>query len=247
MIPVFCKKDNLDESIFQIKLNINSNTSEQFAFSDPYADGSSDTVINFKNEKFDALIYNPSGDLIDENVFIPASYYFEQVTDNSGGYGYKPRHTVYLGMYDFILYFDGSNYELYCYRHSNMTVSIYSQDQQDNDRDGYVDPNQNELIWSRKTFIGSYLEDSNSGNVGSIVGQKLKDTISSYLFNNGADTSKPYYIRDHVTGLDLFRFTYNNETSSWDVEKLLNDFRIRKNYIFYITNEQPLVNQSSGN
>ncbi len=243
----FTNYSSLDESIFQIKLNINSNTSEQFAFSDPYADGSSNTVIKFKNEKFDALIYNPSGDLTDENVFIPASYYFEQVTDNLGGYGYKPRHTVYLGMYDFILYFGGSNYELYCYRHSNMTVSIYSKDQQDNDRDGYVDPIQNELIWSRKTFIGSYLEDSNSGNVGSIVGQTLKDTINGYLINNGADKSKPYYIRDHVTGLDLFRFTFNNETNSWDVQKLLNDFRIRKNYVFYITNEEPLVNQSSGN
>lgn len=243
----FTNYSGLNESSFQIKLNINSASSEHFIFNDPYINGDDQTNIEFKDEKYDALIYNPSGErLNDENIFIPASYYFQEIGNETTGFGFKPRHSVYLGMYDFILLYNEelSNYELYCYRHSNINVSVYSNNQSDSDNDGYVDRNNNELIWSRETFIGSFIEQGNIGESGFASGlignQTFANTMRSYL-SNKADTSNTYYLRDHVTGFDLFKFTYDQESKVWNLEKLLNDFRIRKNYIFYITNEEPIV------
>lgn len=261
----FTNYSTIAESAFQIRLFEKYQEDLNFEETD-------DSNLNLDgsdiNKPLDMIIYNPENNNIkDENVFIDASYYFDLIKANESidieGTPYTPderiyvpRNSTYLGKYDFLLYHDRENncYKLYAYRHSNAHIYVYTNNEFTTDENGFVNPSleDGDLLWRRKTTIGSYAELADLGTPGAALDSSsnneisFHDMINRYL-NSLNDTSKTYYIRDHVTGIDLFRFTYNTETSSWDAEKLLNNFRIRKNYIFYITDKEPLVNQSSGN
>lgn len=201
----------------------------------------------------EAMVFNDSGEQPSFNdVFIDASYYFDLVekdhTININGQSYTPneriyipRNSVYLGKYDFLLYHDRANdkYKLYAYRHSNIPIYIFTADQQDTDDDGYVDMNESQKLWERRTTIGSYAEHTDLGTPGAALGISSNDEISFHDMINkylaSKDTTKTYYVRDHVTGMDLFEIKHDG--SVWEITKSLYNFRIRKSYIFYITDE----------
>ena len=201
----------------------------------------------------EAMVFNDSGEQPSFNdVFIDASYYFDLVeknhTININGQSYTPneriyipRNSVYLGKYDFLLYHDRVNdtYKLYAYRHSNIHIYIFTENQRDTDGDGYVDMNESQKLWERRTTIGSYAEHTDLGTPGAALGISSNDEISFHGMINkylaSMDTSKAYYVRDHVTGMDLFEIKHDG--SVWEITKSVYNFRIRKSYIFYITDE----------
>ena len=201
----------------------------------------------------EAMVFNDSGEQPSFNdVFIDASYYFDLVekdhTIKINGQPYTPneriyipRNSVYLGKYDFLLYHDRDNgtYKLYAYRHSNIHIYIFTENQRDTDDDGYVDMIESQKLWERRTTIGSYAEHTDLGTPGAALGISSNDEISFHDMINkylaSEDTSKAYYVRDHVTGMDLFEIKHVG--SEWEITKSLYNFRIRKSYIFYITDE----------
>ncbi len=235
----FTNYSSINEAAFQIKLFLNDDTSSQFIFNDPYENSSDENPSLKENESFDALIYNPSdkNNVTSEEIFIPASYYFE-IAENDG-FGYVPRHTTYFGMYDFILYFNGSNYELYCYRHFNVRVSLFSENpghvSDINDPYyGYAEYNQDNLIWERQTFVGSYANLSDNGiyykssdNLNPTL--SFKDAITDYLKDKSDGT---YFIKDHVTGITIIKIIKNGDEITPTLE--VDSFRIRKNFYLYL-------------
>ena len=99
--------------------------------------------------------------------------------------------------------------------------------------------NESQKLWERRTTIGSYAEHTDLGTPGAALGISSNDEISFHDMINkylaSKDTTKTYYVRDHVTGMDLFEIKHDR--SVWEITKSLYNFRIRKSYIFYITDE----------
>lgn len=236
----------LSTSGFQIKVFKEDDTSVKFNFSDPYAVNSDHPGLLDESLFTNAIIYdydNTSGDLESNNVFIPAAYFFEIKESIDHQYYYQPLHSAYFGMYDFILYFDGSNYELYCNRHYNVNVKIYSENATHNS-DGYAYITDDKLIWNRRTFVGSYANISDIGLGGTQINTYLdqnitfENAIKTYLTGK-IQAGETYYIRDHVTGIGFFKASLD-ENNEIIIERMVDSFRIRKNYLLYVTNEPPI-------
>lgn len=251
----FTNYSTLREAAFQIRLFEKYQSNLNFIETD---ESNLKLSGNSSAQTFEALIYNPKDNNLNaSNIFLDASYYFnlvnagENITLNSDGLTYYvdqrvyvPRHTSYLGMYDFMLYHNKENntYKLYAYRHSNATIRVFTEDQEDNNNDGYVDVNDTQLIWQRNTNIGSYAEIYDQGTCGKASGDlngsesSFENVITHYLNDKEIGT---YYLRDHVTGIDLFEII-KDEEGNIEFNQLLTNFRIRKSYIFYLTTEKGL-------
>ena len=249
----FTNYSSLLESAFQIRLYEKYQSEINFVET-----SENDLKLNEDSSvsSLEAMVFNSENDEVSyDDIFIDASYYFdlveagENITINDVTYKvdqrvYVPRNSVYLGKYDFLLYHDRNKdtYKLYAYRHSNIHIYVFSGDQEDTNNDGYVDMNNNELLWERRTTIGSYAEPNDLGTKGPVLSGaetsseeiSFHNMINAYLDSLG-DKNKTYYVRDHVTGIDLFEI--NHDGSVWKINKSLDNFRIRKSYIFYITDE----------
>lgn len=246
----FTNYSSLLESAFQIRLYEKYQSEINFVET-----SENDLKLNEDSSvsSLEAMVFNSeNGEVFYDDIFIDASYYFdlveagENITINDVTYKvdqriYVPRNSVYLGKYDFLLYHDRVNhtYKLYAYRHSNIPIYIFTADQRDKNGDGYVDMNESQKLWERRTTIGSYAEHTDLGTPGAALGISSNDEISFHDMINkylaSKDTSKAYYVRDHVTGMDLFEIKHDG--SVWEITKSLDNFRIRKSYIFYITDE----------
>lgn len=223
---------SLVEAIFQIKLYKEDNTSISFKFDSPYSNASTDGEIDFTNTTYNSIYLKDSGENTNEGtLYIPASYYFTiELQQSSGQRYYKPRHTDYLGMYDFILYFNGTNYELYCNRHYNVSVKVFEKNPT-HGSDGYADVTSGgEIIYERQTFVGSYANESDLGSNGLSFTETIKEYLNDKNYQNGT-----YYIKDHVTGFKIFQIEKSGD--SVNVSRVVESFRIRKNFYFYLDYE----------
>lgn len=227
----FTNYSSLNEAIFQIKLYKEDDTSKIFNFNNPYSDTSSDEKIEFKEESYNSIYIKDNSGNNGGSLYIPASYYFniEEQEISSQRY-YKPRHTAYLGMYDFILYYDGTNYELYCNRHYNVSVKVFEKNPT-HGSDGYADDTRGgKIIYERQAFVGSYANESDIGKNG----LSFTETINNYLISNNK-ANGTYYIKDHVTGFKIFKIEKSGD--SVNVSRVVESFRIRKNFYFYLDYE----------
>lgn len=227
----FTNYSSLNEAIFQIKLYKEDDTSKIFNFNNPYSDTSSDEKIEFKEESYNSIYIKDNSGNNGGSLYIPASYYFniEEQEISSQRY-YKPRHTAYLGMYDFILYYDGTNYELYCNRHYNVSVKVFEKNPT-HGSDGYADDTSGgKIIYERQAFVGSYANESDIGKNGLSFTETIKEYLNDNNYQNGT-----YYIKDHVTGFKIFKIEKSGD--SVNVFRVVESFRIRKNFYFYLDYE----------
>lgn len=240
----FTNYNSLKEAAFQIRLFKQYQDDLVFNHSaNKIYDGDDFRPLNMTN----ALIYNPGKELLAENIFIDASYYFDfievdmaegtvQYSPHDSETSYEldqrifiPRHNTYLGMYDFILYYEGGSYTLYCNRHYNVNVKVFASDVS-HDNDGYADPSTAELIWERQAFSGSYMNPSDLGENN----LSFEETIEKYIRDKGVDGT--YYLKDHVSGLTMFTVTLDN--GEFNLVQNVSKFRLRKNYYFYLSTEK---------
>lgn len=225
----FTNYSSLNEAIFQIKLYKEDDTTVKFLFNDPYSNNSKDEKIEFNNNSYNSIYIKDNNSSNNEgSLYIPASYYFTiEEQENTLQRYYKPRHTAYLGMYDFILYFNGTNYELYCNRHYNVLVKVFSKNPT-HGSDGYADENTGgDLIYERQTFVGSYANESDLDKNGLTFTKTITDYLNTNNYQNGT-----YYIKDHVTGFSIFKIEKNG--TNVVVSRVVESFRIRKNFYFYL-------------
>ena len=241
----FTNYSSLNDAAFTFKLNKASDRFFSYHNQDLYDDVNKDNLK--EGVTTDAIIYTYSDGSMSD-VFVPIEYFFEFVeSNNTTNYPYfKPRHTAYLGMYDFILYFDGEGYQIYCYRHYNITVKVYLKNPThgDSSGEGYAIPDESSLLWSRQTFVGSYANTQDLGSTGAGYGSfvndiSFEDAMKNYFAKN-MNEGEIYYVRDHVTGIDLFSIQKSNGVV--EVKNEVSNFKIRKNYLLYIAGPYSLGN-----
>ena len=186
------------------------------------------------------LIYdlNNNGTIDDNEVYVNASYYFDLKNDEhhstGGGTGryYIPKSSLYLGLYDFILYADddpvlGLHYHLYAFRHSNVFVKLVSDVNPTSwDKvDGYLNHENLTTVWEKSYYIGTNIsgQDVDKNDLSKTLEDAVKEVA---LSRNDPGLYKVY---DYVSGLVLAE--YDTETDKFNGEL---EFRIRKNYVLYI-------------
>lgn len=203
--------------------------------------------INFNQNLNRDIIFDP--DIVNNNfeynnnqVFINAFNYFEQISININGVNqnfFKPKQDNYKGIYDFIIYYNSSNnmMEFYAYRHADLFIKLFARDvevdanthlaiHQNKDNNGNISQ-LDSLIWINNYATGDYVT---TDDTCLIHGDSLLNVFDNYIEqlinNNPSLTKSNIVIRDHVTGFLLAY--YKND------ELVFNSFRVRKNYILYV-------------
>lgn len=133
------------------------------------------------------------------------------------------------GLYDFILIKEPLKnvYYVFAYKHTNIFVKIFVNDVEVDD-DGFAihDTNninsENELLFNSSYYIGDTISGDDSYNL-----KTLDNIFKSYFEGIGVSDFSNYVIKDHVTKAIVATFE-NNKVS------FQSEFKIRKNYIFYL-------------
>ncbi len=195
------------------------------------------------NGIFEPIFYTPDGSS-DSQIFL------------------KLKNEDMLGIYDFLLVYrptetksKGHTFKkgiyIYAYRHTSLFLKILANDI-DQDDDGYCQhvtekwTSDNALLFQKQYPIGVQVkatdlneeqgyvsENYNSWCPVSQVNETLESCINNYVDNlpdikNNNKSKKDVIIRDHVTQSIIAYYTAEEKF-------VVNNFKSRKNYIFYVT------------
>lgn len=186
------------------------------------------------------------------NVFTKASEYMDLVeaTDSSGNkyQMFKFKDLEHLGVYDILITRSGDDaYEVYMYRHSNIFCKVFDKNIGDFEAGKFVDHNYNSsyqtnsgatLLFQKQYFLGQSVSASDKSIAGANTGKTLDQCLRLYISNkeDGAASETysdakliSYRILDRVTGSVVAKYIPNS-----DGYTLQCDFKISKNYVFYI-------------
>ncbi len=228
------------------------------AFGDIYATNNSFTNT-FSYEYLitsDTEISDTSTTISDtSNVFTKASEYIESVdvtdsSDSSKTYQMvKFKSEEYLGVYD-ILITRSSNgaYEVYMYRHSNIFCKVFDKKLNDFEAGKFVDHEYNSstyqtssgatLLFQKQYFLGQSISANDISTTGTNAGKTLDQCLRLYISDNEGETASDTYsdaklinyrILDRVTESVVAKYIPDG-----DGYKLDCNFKISKNYVFYI-------------
>lgn len=166
----------------------------------------------------------------------------------------------YRGVYDFILVYrpEDQHFHVYVHRQTNVFVKILANDPTGEDSKGFVvhqistsDTSPNMLIFQAQYFLGASMQVGDLNEEEGIVTRagwsgwedytlseakdSLETCVNAYvakLLEVKGGSYEDVVLRDHVTGAIAAYYEQDAE-GKWVLK--LNSFKIRKNYILYVT------------
>ncbi len=186
------------------------------------------------------------------NVFTSASEYIEiadvaDSSDSSKTYQMcKFKSLQYIGVYDILITRTSGNntnnpYEIYMYRHTNMFCKLFDQDLDPFEAGQFVNHTSttSTLLFQKQYFLGQSVQADDVSVAGTYKDKTLDQCFRSYVSFKETGTASEdyskstltqYRILDRVTEAVVAEYKLQ-EDGSYALEC---NFRINKNYIFYM-------------
>ncbi len=196
------------------------------------------------------------------NVFTKASEYMDVVdvtdsSDSSKKYQmFKFKDLEHLGVYDILITCSkdsinstNNTYEIYMYRHSNIFCKVFDEKLDAFEAGKFVDHEYDSttyktssgatLLFQKQYFLGQSISATDISIAGTNAGKTLDQCLRLYISNIEGETASDTYsdaklinyrILDRITDSVVAKYIPNSDGTY----KLECDFKISKNYVFYI-------------